>query len=45
MVNRVFGSPADTSRKVFSDDEIQKVGNKAKTINGEDETVYRQDYA
>lgn len=45
MANRIFSSPADTSRKSFSDDEIQKVWNKAKKIDGEDGTMYRQDYA
>ena len=45
MANRTFSSPADTSRKTFSDDEIQKVWNKAKKIDGEDEDVYRKDYA
>lgn len=45
MANRTFSSPADTSRKTFSDDEIQRVWNKAKKIDGEDPAVYRQDYA
>ena len=45
MANRTFGSPADESRKTFSNDEIQKVWNKAKIIKGEDESVYRKDYA
>ena len=36
MANRTFSSPADTSRKSFSDDEIQKVWNKDKKIEGED---------
>lgn len=45
MTNRTFSTPADTNRKTFSDDEIQKVWNKAKIIEGEDESVYRQDYA
>lgn len=45
MANRTFSSPADTSRKTFSDDEIQKVWNKAKKIDGEDASLYRKDYA
>ena len=45
MACRTFSSPADTSRKTFSDDEIQKVWNKAKEIDGEDASVYRKDYA
>ena len=36
MANRTFSSPADEGRKIFSDDEIQKVWNKAKKIEGED---------
>lgn len=36
MANRTFSSPADEGRKTFSDDEIQKVWNKAKKIEGED---------
>lgn len=45
MSNRTFSSPADEGRNTFSDDEIQKVWNKAKKIDGEDESLYRQDYA
>ena len=45
MANRTFSCPVDESRKTFSDDEIQKVWNKAKKIGGEDASVYRQDYA
>lgn len=45
MANRNFSSPADTSRKTFSDDEIQKVWNKAKKIDGQDSSRYRKDYA
>ena len=30
MANRTFSSPADTSRKAFSEDEIESVWNKAK---------------
>ena len=45
MANRTFSSPADTSRKTFSEEEIQDVWNKAKKIDGEDEDVYRKDYA
>lgn len=37
--------PADESRKSFSDDEIQKVWNKAKIIKGKDASVYRKAYA
>lgn len=45
MTNRTFSSPADASRKSFSEDEIQKVWNKAKIVEGEDKCLYRKDYA
>ena len=45
MANRIFSSPADEGRKSFSDDEIQKVWNKAKKIDSEDPSVYRKDHA
>lgn len=45
MANRTFGNPADTSQKTFSENEIQKVWNKATIIDSEDESMYRQDYA
>lgn len=45
MANRTFNSPADTGRKSFSDDEIQKVWNKATKVEGEDPATYRKDYA
>ena len=44
MSNRTFNSPAATGRKAFSDDEIQKVWNKATKVEGEDSAVYRKDY-
>lgn len=45
MADRTYSSPADVSRKAFSDDEIQKVWDKAKKIDGEDASLYRKDYA
>ena len=45
MANRTYSSPADEGRKTFSDNEIQKVWNKAKKIDGEDASLYRKDYA
>lgn len=45
MASRTFSSPADEGRKTFSDDEIQEVWNKAQKIDGEDSSVYRQDYS
>jgi len=45
MANRNFSSPADTSRKTFSDDEIQKVWDKLQSVKGEDPTMYKKDYA
>lgn len=45
MANRTFSSPADTCRKSFSEDEIQKVWDKAIKVEGEDSQKYRKDYA
>ena len=45
MANRNFSSPADTSRKTFTDDEIQKVWDKLESVEGEDSTMYKKDYA
>lgn len=36
MADRTYSSPADVSRKAFSDDEMQKVWDKAKKLDGED---------
>lgn len=45
MANRTFSSPADASRKSFSEEEIQEVWNKAEKVDGEDSAIYRKDYA
>lgn len=45
VANCFFSSPADSCRKLFTEDEIESVLNKATTIDGEDSSGYRLDYA